>query len=46
MKATRITTLLALLMMAGSGISFGQSAEQFFIGTQPGELIIQGTWYE
>ena len=46
MKATRLYTLLALLLMAGSGTSFGQSAEQFFIGTKPGELIIQGTWYE
>ena len=46
MKATRLYTLLALLLMAGSGTSFGQSAEQFFIGTEPGELIIQGTWYE
>ena len=46
MKKFRLYTLLALLLMAGSGTSFGQSAEQFFIGTEPGELIIQGTWYE
>lgn len=46
MKATRLYTLIALLLMAGSGTSFGQSAEQFFIGTQPGEIIIQKQWYE
>ena len=46
MKNNRLYTLLALLLMAGSGTSFGQSAEQFFIGTQPGEIIIQKPWYE
>ena len=46
MKKFRLYTLLALLLMAGSGTSFGQSAEQFFIGTQPGEIIIQKPWYE
>ena len=46
MKKFRLYTLLALLLMAGSGISFGQSDEQFFIGTQPGEIIIQKQWYE
>ena len=46
MKNIMLYTLFALLLMAGSGISFGQSAEQFFIGTEPGEIIIQGTWYE
>ena len=46
MKTTRLYTLVALLVMAGSGTSFGQSAEQIFIGTEPGEIIIQKQWYE
>ena len=46
MKNIRFYTLLALLLMAGSGTSFGQSAKQIFIGTEPGEIIIQKQWYE
>ena len=39
-------TLLALLVMAGGVTMQAQSSEQFFIGTQPGEIIIQKPWYE
>ena len=46
MKTTSIYTLLALLMMAGGVTMQAQSSEQFFIGTQPGEIIIQKPWYE
>ena len=38
--------LLLLLLMMGGVTMQAQSSEQFFIGTEPGEIIIQGTWYE
>ena len=46
MKATRIYVLLALLLMAGGVTMQAQSSEQLFIGTEPGEIIIQKQWYE
>ena len=46
MKNIRLCTLLALLLMTGGVTMQAQSSEQFFIGTEPGEIIIQGTWYE
>ncbi len=38
--------LLFLMTLLHGKITFSQSDEQFFIGTQPGEIIIQKQWYE
>ena len=38
--------LLFLMTLLHGKITFSQSSEQFFIGTQPGEIIIQKQWYE
>ncbi len=46
MKNLKIYTLLALLLMAGGVTMQAQSSEQLFIGTKPGEIIIQKQWYE
>ena len=37
--------ILLITLLCGE-VSFSQSAEQFFIGTESGEIIIQRTWYE
>lgn len=38
--------LLFLMTLFHVKTTFSQSGEQFFIGTQPGEIIIQKPWYE
>ena len=45
MKIKNILLLFLMTLLHGK-ITFSQSDEQFFIGTQPGEIIIQKQWYE
>ena len=44
--ANKCMLLLILMMLLYGETTFSQSSEQLFIGTEPGEIIIQKQWYE